>query len=172
MCHCPDDLPDRLRRHGRQVIPIIPPEDSLYFRFQPPQMPGVEIGDLELAHIKPPNQSLNLGSLSEPVDVLYRQPPGWGIACLLVRDIRPSIVSDGGPVYHLGAVHDPLECTTEGNEFCNYSHVEIRIFKENEHGERIRVDNSKSLPPNVKLKYRAMIRDAARVHTPSRKLAA
>lgn len=166
MCDCPDGTPDHLIQRGRPEVQSFRPEDNLYFRFAPP-LDGDEeerIENLDLAHIKFPNQSVNWDRFSEPEDVVFGAPPGSGIATLLVRQIPPEIVSEGGPVYEFKPVHQPNPC--------NYAHAEIQVFKENENGVKVNIRASKVVPKNVKLRYRAMLRDAAKVLAPSRQQAA
>lgn len=135
-------------RKGRGIDRGILPRHCLYFRVQREDLIGNRINP---GRIRASDTSVNWSKYSLPWDVVFDYK-GAGIARFMVRDvpkILPTTVAGGTKEHHFRPVHDPLEE--------NYSHCEIRCFKEGEH------HTSGKLPVTVKKEFRQILSDRAYV---------
>ncbi len=139
-------------RNGRPIINTFEPKEKLYFRFPPPQ--GGPLGDrLPAASIRFPDMSVNRSGygelrLSEPRDVIIGFP-GWGVATFRVEDIPGPMRTDERTTYEFRAEHVPEED--------NYSHSEVRTFKNGTHHRKIEP------PSTVKKKYRTILMERTKI---------
>ena len=90
-----------------------------------------------------PDLSVNRGKYSEPSDVLIGYPSAVGVATARVEDI-PESIDD----FEFRPVHDP--------EPDNYSHAEIRAFRD---GEHVRRKPPKTVRNRFRLSFRLRVLD-------------
>ncbi len=112
-------------------------------------------GKLKHANVSFPDQSVNREKYSKPFDVILpdRTPRTtgwiyWGVAAIRVEQIPEPEATSGGGVFEFRVEHDP--------EFDNFSHSEIRVFKNGKHESRKGNINHK-----VKMAYRYKIAQRA-----------
>ena len=138
--------PARMYRYGRPVDSPIPASERLYFRCMKEWTS--QNRQVNPAHIRFPDQSVNREKYSRPTDVLL--PDGkeeakawlfWGVAAILAKDLPGNIETSGKITYSFTAEHDPLDD--------NYGHTELRVYK---NGARER--DKKRINQKVKKRYR------------------
>ena len=112
------DIPERLLRQGRAIDPSFAPDENLYRRYSSLTEPTEDLPASPMG-IKFPAFSVNRGKYSEPEDVLIPRWPDFGIAAFQVRDVPPSVPSNG-IVYKFKVEHVPCEC--------NYAHSEVITY--------------------------------------------
>ncbi|MCD6183171.1 MAG: hypothetical protein J7K01_02595 [Thermovirga sp.] len=116
--------PSYLKRNGRPLDNIFLDEEQLFYRVEDAI---IEDGKIPPATIKFPNTSMNREKYSEPEDVLEGKS-GHSVYKMKASQARCTHQTDGGDgritAYDLKPVHDPVED--------NYSHTELRLFKNNE----------------------------------------
>lgn len=120
-------LPQEMLANGRSPDPTFEPDEELYIRFS--QMDGETVNPI---CIKCPGQSANRSKYSQPQWVLLCDYPkfvNFGYGLILVGEIPPELTSTGEVVFSFKPVHDPMDN--------NYSHTEIRAFKEGQCVKRL-----------------------------------
>ncbi|MBF0510554.1 MAG: hypothetical protein HQK57_16745 [Deltaproteobacteria bacterium] len=130
-------IPYELFRRGRPVDHLIDPEEELYIRFE-----EVTKGFVELGCIKCPDQSVNRSKYSRPEHVLLPNFFNLGYGSIKSSDIHEVVETPPGEPRYFRSEHDPLED--------NYSHAEIRAYKENEHKNRVTKIGSRILRTKFK----------------------
>lgn len=124
-----DNRPERMWRSDRPVDPDFDESEQLYNRCLAEH---VENERLLPTAIKFPDWSVNRAKYSEPDDVLIPSYQNWAIAAFAVGDVPKSLTSSGNVKYDFKVEHDPLDD--------NYSHSEVRTYKDNRHDKKIDVN--------------------------------
>ena len=136
-----------LKRNGRPVDNDFPDEERLFFRIEEAVLADGE--KIPPSAVPFPNTSMNRERYSLPEDVLLGKQGFlvYGTAVAQVR-INHQTTSDRGAstYYRLCPIHVPLED--------NYSHTELRVFKNDERS------HAPNLTRNVKRHFRGKIIEA------------
>lgn len=135
-----DNRPERMYRAGRPVDMNFDDNENLYNRFKKEFLAE---GRFLPAGIKFPDWSVNREKYSEPEDVLIPDYLEWGIAQFKVSDVPAKLASSGDIKYDFKVEHDPEED--------NYSHSEVRSYKNGIHTRKIEVNK------NVKKIFRQIL---------------
>lgn len=113
------------------------------------RLPCVKEQRLLPTGIKFPDWSVNRSKYSEPDDVLIPSYLDWGIAEFQVESVPKKMESPGNVVFEFKVEHDPVDD--------NYSHSEVRTYKEGTHHKNIDVNKT------VKKQFRQMLSDRTRL---------
>jgi hypothetical protein len=149
-----NDLPEEMYRNGRPLVNEFDVKEKLYTRFKELD-PNGKI-PLVSIHI---NHSVNRERFSEPHWVLYSIYPeqdhflNWGYGFLTWESLPSQIMPPppGNVQYDIKVEHDPEEC--------NYSHCEIRVYKNGDFTSRVMNINNR----RTKKEYQKAIRDQINV---------
>jgi hypothetical protein len=127
-------------------VPDFDPEEQLFRRCR---QEDVDEGRLSRSAIRFPDWSVNRSRFSEPGDALLPDWAGWGVAAFAVKDVPPSVASEGGPDVEFKVEHVPLEE--------NYAHSEVRAYKLGKHSRDLGV------PKTVKSRFRQILSEKSRI---------
>ena len=143
----PSQIPDQMRRNGREPDPVFSPYEDLYIRFD--KMSGHHVNP---AGISAKNQSVNRSKYSQPKWVLLACYPSyleWGYGSFLVKNIPDNLITPGGVRIDFKVEHEPEEE--------NYSHSVICPYKEGARYKQIKNKHEVKLKFRVKLSQRIKI---------------
>lgn len=128
-----DNRPERMYRDGRPVDDNFDDNEHLYNRFK---KEFIDQGKFSPMGVKFPDWSVNREKYSDPEDVLIPDFLDWGIAQFKVSDIPNTVPSppQSDVKYTFKVKHDPAED--------NYSHSEVRSYKNEEHTRKIEVNKT------------------------------
>jgi hypothetical protein len=123
-----DNRPERMFRQARPVDSCFESSEDLYYRCR-----AEHISDNRLLPqaIRFPDFSVNRSKYSNPEDVLVPTYSDWGVSAFHVGDLQLEQKTDAHTVYSWQVIHDPLED--------NYSHSEVRTFKNGSYSETLKV---------------------------------
>ncbi len=127
-------------RAGRPVDMNFDDNEKLYNRFK---QEFLAEGKFLPTGIKFPDWSVNREKYSEPEDVLIPDYLEWGISQFNVSDVPNTLTSTGDIKFDFKVEHDPVED--------NYSHSEVRSYKNGQHNKKIDVNNA------VKKRFRQIL---------------
>ena len=126
--------PEEIHWRDRSPDQAFAPDEVLYYR-----VPAFnERGQVDAAHIRFPDTSVNRGKYSAPEHLLLANFPKFveqKVARFVVRDIPPHVSSgDRKRIFGIRLEHDPIR-PPQGEE--NYAHCEIRCFEDGARRNRI-----------------------------------
>jgi hypothetical protein len=145
----PPDYPSELLWNGREPNQNFAPDEFLYYRVKDFDLQG----KVSPEYIQCPDMSVNRGTCSQPIHVLYAKLPRYlhyKVAQFQVSDIPSQTTSDDGQVLDFRIVHDPTVQSEDTDE--NFSHSEIRGFRGGE--RRIKI------PSTARKQYQMRLRSA------------
>ncbi|MEQ9588030.1 MAG: hypothetical protein RJS97_08760 [Parvibaculaceae bacterium] len=117
------DVPEEMKKHGRDEDVHFADDEHLFRRFPPEFCEGqrIVIEALEL-----PDMSVNRAKYGPPNWLLLHEDfGGWGVFGFEVGHIPAEFVEDGVTKYTFGPKHRPLKN--------NYPHSEVRAYRDGEH---------------------------------------
>lgn len=134
-------IPSELHRSGRGIDPNFTNDEDLYLRFK-----YILNNIPSPSEIRCPDQSVNRSKYcSRPEWVLLPTFQDYGYGSLKVRDVPARLVSAGGVGYNFRPEHAPEEE--------NYSHTEIRAYRESDSKRIKKIKGNKRL----KMEFRMQI---------------